>query len=53
MCTVDGEPNTVTALIELGSMDQAKTFMSAANLADAMKEAGVIGKPDVTFLNPA
>ena len=52
VCTVDGEPNTVAALIQFGSMEQAKSFMSAPDLANAMKEAGVIGKPDVTFLNP-
>lgn len=44
------DPNDITILMNWSSVDAAKTFAASDTLKDAMKNAGVISQPDVTFL---
>jgi quinol monooxygenase YgiN len=44
------DPNDITAIMDWPSVDAAKAFATSASLKDAMKNAGVISQPDVSFL---
>ncbi len=46
-------PNQVTVLIEWDSLENAHKFVQSQDLRDAMERAGVIGPPDISFLNRA
>ena len=43
-------PNDVFVACEMGDLAKAKAFTGSKSLADAMKRAGVVGKPDFFFL---
>ena len=44
------EPNRVTVVVD-GELDKLRAFMSMPELKTVMKEAGVIGEPQVMFVN--
>lgn len=46
-----GDPNTVTALFEWDSLDNAREYVGSARLKTAMQAAGVTSAPQITFLN--
>lgn len=48
---VSGEPNHICILLEFDTIDNAKKFYESDDLKKVMQEAGVIGKPDVWFLD--
>ena len=43
-------PNDVYVACEMADLAKAKAFTTSKSLADAMKNAGVVGKPDFRFL---
>lgn len=45
------DPNTLTVVMEFGSQDQAHAFANDPVLAETMGKGGVIGRPDVSFLD--
>jgi heme-degrading monooxygenase HmoA len=44
------DPNDLTVIMDWPSVDAAKTFATSDSLKEAMKNAGVISQPEVTFL---
>ena len=46
------DPNNVFVACEFADLAKAKAFTTSKSLADAMKNAGVVGKPDFYFLGP-
>jgi heme-degrading monooxygenase HmoA len=38
-------------IMEWDSLDRARQFAQSAELREAMQKAGVIGRPEVSFLN--
>ncbi len=44
-------PNRITMLLEWDSFENADRFLRESNLRDIMQDAGVMGQPDVSFLN--
>ena len=54
-CTVRStadNPNDVFVACVMADLAKAKAFAASPSLADAMKSAGVVGKPDIYFLGP-
>ena len=54
-CTVRStadNPNDVFVACVMADLAKAKAFTTSTSLADAMKNAGVVGKPDFYFLGP-
>jgi hypothetical protein len=45
------DPNDVVLLFKASSLDRAKAFMNNPSVGEAIQKSGVVGKPDVTFLN--
>lgn len=45
--------NTVHAVFEYASLDQAKAYFDSPVLKEKMGEAGVIGVPEISFVDPA
>jgi len=45
------DPNDLVLLFKAASLDRSKSFMSNPAVGEAMQKSGVVGKPDVTFLN--
>jgi heme-degrading monooxygenase HmoA len=43
-------PNELIIVFEWDTLDNAKKFAESADLRDQMEKAGVVGKPDVYFL---
>jgi hypothetical protein len=43
-------PREVVILFQAGSLQKAKAFGSSPNLRKAMKAAGVVGKPEMSYL---
>ena len=43
-------PKDVLILFQAASLAKAKKFTSSANLRKVMKEAGVVGRPEITYL---
>lgn len=43
-------PNEVVLVMEWDSLDNAKQFVESEDLRERMQSAGVMGKPDVYFL---
>ena len=50
-CRDSKSPNAVMVWCEWDTAARAKKFMKSAELRKHMKEAGVVGKPDVSFFN--
>ncbi|HEY8747910.1 MAG TPA: hypothetical protein VIM11_08045 [Tepidisphaeraceae bacterium] len=48
-----GDPNTIILLMESADLAKAKAFAQSADLKEKMQTAGVVGQPDVMFLNKA
>ena len=44
-------PNVVVVYLQAESLDALRAFASAPDLAQVMKAAGVVGAPDVSFVN--
>lgn len=45
------DPAEVVMLFEVGDLDRAREFVGSDGLRDAMQSAGVVGQPDVLFLD--
>ena len=45
------DPNDVVMLFEVDDLDRAREFVGSDGLREAMESAGVVGRPDVYFLN--
>ena len=43
-------PREVVLLLETGDIRKARDFLASDDLKDAMRRAGVTGKPDIRFL---
>lgn len=48
--SIDGDRNNVLVMEEFGSLERAKAFAASPELREAMGKAGVIGPPDIRFL---
>jgi hypothetical protein len=46
-----GDPNEVVLLFKASSLDRARAFMANPNVGEAIEKSGVLGKPDIHFLN--
>jgi quinol monooxygenase YgiN len=46
-----GDPNMVTVVLDFSDAGKAKAFGGSADLKNAMKAAGVVGKPVIHILN--
>ena len=44
-------PNEVVLLFEAEDLTRAQAFSESSELREAMQKAGVVGKPDILFLN--
>jgi heme-degrading monooxygenase HmoA len=44
------DPNEITILSEWKSLEQAKVYAASNDLKEALKNAGVISQPDLSFL---
>jgi hypothetical protein len=45
-----GDPNNLTLLFEWEDLDRAQRYMNSEELRDKMKQAGVIGTPEIQYL---
>jgi heme-degrading monooxygenase HmoA len=45
------DPNNVFVLLEFDDLKKLKEFMSSDSLKEAMKKAGVVGKPDIYLMD--
>lgn len=45
------DPNQVTILNRVRTLDDAKRYGASPDLRAAMKDAGVLGPPEITFLD--
>lgn len=45
------DPNEVVLLFEAADLEKARTFIASPDLRNVMQEHGVIGMPDISFLN--
>jgi hypothetical protein len=45
------DPNEVTLLFEVKDLEKAREFGASADLREAMRDAGVVDKPDIYFLD--
>ena len=52
MVSVD-DPHEVTLFFDWDRVDRARRFVGSEDLKQAMKQAGVVGDPDVRFLEDA
>ncbi len=44
------DPNDLTVIMDWPSVDAAKAFVTSPSLKEAMKNAGVISQPEISFL---
>ncbi|MFO7526730.1 MAG: hypothetical protein R6W68_14855 [Ignavibacteriaceae bacterium] len=44
------DPNDIFVLLEISSIENAKKFVSSDSTREAMKNAGVIGMPEIYFI---
>jgi uncharacterized protein YeaO (DUF488 family) len=44
-------PNEVVLLFEAEDLKKAQAFSESSDLSEAMQKAGVVGQPDILFLN--
>jgi heme-degrading monooxygenase HmoA len=49
----DNGSNELVALFEWDSLDNARSYAASPELKEAMQRAGVIGKPEILFLEEA
>jgi heme-degrading monooxygenase HmoA len=49
----DNGSNSLVALFEWDSLENAQRYASSPELKEAMERAGVIGKPEILFLEEA
>ena len=47
------DPRDVTVLTDWESLDSARRFMASDDLKGAMQKAGVVGTPDIVFVQDA
>ena len=47
----DSDPNVVALLFGTTDLHKAREFVSSEDWEDSMTEAGVVGQPEVRFLN--
>jgi hypothetical protein len=47
----DSDPNTVVLLFGTTDLDKAREFMASNELHTVMRNAGVLGQPQIKFLN--
>lgn len=52
MVDVD-DPNNITVILGWSDLEKAKAFTQSASLKEAMQKAGVIGPPEIRFLEDA
>ena len=52
MRSVDN-PNEVTVILGWNDLQQARAFTQSASLREAMQSAGVVGQPEIRFLESA
>jgi heme-degrading monooxygenase HmoA len=45
------DPNHITVLLEMDSLEHARAFAGSSELREAMQKAGVTGPPNVIFLD--
>lgn len=50
--SIDGDRNNVLVMEEFGSFERAKAFAASPELREAMGKAGVLGPPEIRFLQP-
>ncbi len=48
-----GNPNEITVILEWDSLENARRFAQDPALREAMEKAGVVGQPEVRFLDRA
>jgi quinol monooxygenase YgiN len=46
----DDDPNNLVMLFQWDSIDNARKFMESNELREGMQKAGVIGQPEIRFL---
>ncbi len=46
----DDDPNSLAILFEWDNLDNARKFMQSEELREKMQQAGIIGQPDIYFL---
>ena len=44
------QPQELNLLCEWESLDQARRFFQAADLKNAMRQAGVVGRPEIEYM---
>lgn len=47
------DPNEILVLLEWNDLESARQFAQSQDLREVMQRAGVVGQPDVYFLNDA
>lgn len=47
------DPNSLTLVFEWDSLDNARKYAQSPELKAAMEKAGVVGPPEIFFLNEA
>lgn len=47
----DSDPNEVILLFEAQDLSRAKAFAESADLRERMQQLGVVGQPELNFLN--
>ncbi|HLI64565.1 MAG TPA: hypothetical protein VKV05_14315 [Terriglobales bacterium] len=45
-----GDPREIFLLFDWQTLDEARKFMNSAELRDAMQKAGVVGTPEIQYL---
>jgi hypothetical protein len=45
------EPNEIVLLFEVADVEKAKAFARSSDLKERMRDAGVMGAPDIFFLS--
>jgi hypothetical protein len=48
-----GDPRHITILMDWDSVENARRFMTSDDLRTAMKNAGVIGEPEIAYVQDA
>ena len=49
----DGDSNSILAVFEWESLEKARAYAASPELKEAMARAGVVGPPEITFMNEA
>jgi hypothetical protein len=48
-----GNPNMVVIYLQAESLDALRAFAATPDLKDVMQAAGIVGAPDLSFVNGA